>query len=125
MNATQRSPLPNEQAEYDAPLSVGLMLSRVAAELTGASDDLKLVQDTMDELADGALSSAGMVCLQSLDLVEQTIRALAEIVGSVAGLGLHAPDMRTDDILATCKLSSLVDRLAGIVRDEDTSFDLF
>jgi hypothetical protein len=33
--------------------------------------------------------------------------------------------MRTDDILATCKLSALVDRLAGIIRDEDTSFDLF
>ena len=85
MNATQRSPLPNEQAEYDAPLSVGLMLSRVAAELTGASDDLKLVQDTMDELADGALSSAGMVCLQSLDLVEQTIRALARSSGPSPG----------------------------------------
>ena len=109
----------------ETSLTLGAVLSRVATELSNASDDMKVMQDTMDDLADGSLSSKAMVCLQSLDLVEQTVRALAEIVGSIAALGLYDLDGPPGDLLAKCKLSALVDRLAGVSRDEDMDFDLF
>ncbi len=108
----------------EAPLMLGVVLSRIAAELASASDHVKVVQDTMEDLAGDDLSAAGMVCLQNLDLVEQTVRALGEIVASMSALTIAAQDV-PGEVLATCKLSALADRLAGITRAEETDFELF
>ena len=94
----------------DATLAT--LLGRIGVEMEDASVSLRAVQDTLADLHPGCLSSKEIIGLQALDIVEQTVRALAKVVRSVSTAVGSEREIDQHAILADCEISGLAERLA-------------
>ena len=114
------------------PLPLAQLLSQLSHELGALqlmAADMEATVDDMIERHAGVLDARSIQNLQLLDILNQTLLALAQFAANTAGLA--PPDARIDGLAAVhgIKLASLAQRLsrgAGhAVKTEAESYELF
>jgi hypothetical protein len=116
-----------EPTGEDAPASdsVAVLLHRMHVEMIALAEGVMAVQAALSPVfaAQAALSGDGMRETQRLDLIEQTLRALAEIA-THASVSSESGPLDIDDITKICRLSDLAERLRGGAGTETNRQDL-
>jgi len=114
----------------ELPLSVLLtQLSHELGALQLMAADMEATVDDMIERHAGVLDARSIQNLQLLDILNQTLLALAQFAANTAGL--VPPECKVDGhaAVAGIKLASLAQRLARgaghAVKDESESYELF
>ena len=106
------------QAAASAPAAV--LLHRMHVEMIALAEGVMAVQAALSPVfaAHAQISGDGIRETQRLDLIEQTLRALAEIA-THASVSSEAGPLDLDEITKICRLSDLAERLRGGTSDGD------
>lgn len=108
------APFPPSGDAPALPDSVAVLLHRMHVEMIALAEGVLAVQAALSPVfaAQAHLSGDGIKETQRLDLIEQTLRALAEIA-THASVTSEAGPLDIDDITKICRLSDLAERLRG------------
>lgn len=106
----ERPPLDPQPREQ----TLSLLIDGIGQEALSLATQVSALQVVLDVCRTQPMPTDAVKALQSLDLIDQTLRGLAEILAKTAN-GMHAPgDFDVAMILQGCQLSDLSRRLAGL-----------
>jgi hypothetical protein len=94
--------------------AASVLLHRMHVEMIALAEGVMAVQTALSPIfaAHAHMSGDGIRETQRLDLIEQTLRALAEIA-THASVSSEAGPLDLDEITKICRLSDLAERLRG------------
>lgn len=129
MNQTANAlPFAPNEAPPVAADSVAILLHRMHVEMIALAEGVMAVQAALSPVfaAQAQISGDGIKETQRLDLIEQTLRALAEIA-THASVSSESGPLDIDDVTKICRLSDLAERLRGTPGAEsgETELELF
>jgi hypothetical protein len=101
---------------------VAVLLQRIHLEMIALAEGVMAIQTALSPLfaIEGALDDVKVKETQRLDLMEQTLRALADIA-TRASESTRAGPLDLEEITRLCRLSDLADRLRGGTQGASTS----
>ena len=109
------------ESQSAASASAAVLLHRMHVEMIALAEGVLAVQAALGSVfATHSLSGDGIRETQRLDLIEQTLRALAEIA-THASVSSEAGPLDIDEITKICRLSDLAERLRGGTPDADAT----
>lgn len=90
------------------------LIARIGGEMAMLADRVTILQTLVELPEEVDPTPAHVEAVQSLDLVDQTLRALADVMTRTT-VGLETSgDVDVEHVLAGCPLSDLSRRLAGL-----------
>lgn len=106
-------------------IEVALLLARAAEEtalLSEASDDLQMTLSELLAEVSAALGPNGILALQEVDRLSQTLKGLARLMRALSEIELEK-SLSENEVRLSTGLDSLADRLLSIVAAPDDPED--
>ena len=103
-------PLSHDSA---AGTTLGTMLARIVAEIDAAAETAADLQSALSPLLAQSGTALASQRIQGLDLLEQTLRDLAAVLGDMASVPAASHPLEGERALARCKLAAVARRLSG------------
>lgn len=110
------------QPPIDSVDAVAELLHRMNMEMIALAEGVMAVQAALSPVFSGQshISGDSIRESQKLDLIEQTLRSLADIAARASQCSVAGP-LDIEDITKLCRLSDLADRLRGGVRRDEAA----